>query len=341
MKTKLLTLSLLFSTFLFGQAPINSFYGDNNSIFESVTNPTPLDHSATGANQTWNFNTLVPVAISTRTYTTPSTAESTTYPGTTSVINNSTVANAVTTIGKMFTKNLSGTVSITGLESTGLVVNFSTNNATLGLFPMNFNYTNTDSNVAGNYSYDTYDGTFTGTLVTTVDAYGTLSLNDTGSGAYTGTVTRMKNVLTISLNYGFLTNVGTITQTSYSYYDGTITSNNPIFRSITTAALVPLANIDQTDVTLERFVQNPLANPVFQLQNILVMNPVANDLIIQTPTSIEKATLTILDVSGKILRSELKDLNNYTTLPFDFAKGIYILKISNQKETIVKKIIKK
>lgn len=335
------TLLLLFAALtVVGQAPINSFYGDTNSNFIVLTSATPLDHSAAGANQTWNFSTLLPLGTSVRTYSTPSTGELTTYPGTTSVINNTSTVNATTTVGKMFTKNASNTISVTGIEGSGLTINFSTNNATVGLFPMNYNYTNTDSNVAGTYNYDTYSGTFTGTLVTTVDAHGTLSLNDTGNGAYSGTVTRMKTVLSISLNYGFLTNIGTITQTTYSYYDGTITSNNPIFRSATTAALVPLASIDQTDVTLEQFNQNPLRNPSYQLSNITVVNPVENELILYVPQTIENATISITDSLGKTIYTTSIPLSNAVSIPFEYPKGIYFLKMETNSDKLVKKIVK-
>ena len=102
----------------------------------------------------------------------------------------------------MYTKNTANTISITGISADDLIVNFVTNNATLGLFPMSFGYSNSDT-VAGNYTYTTYSGTFTGTLVTTVDAHGTLNLNNTSGGFYTGNITRLKTVLNLSLNYSF------------------------------------------------------------------------------------------------------------------------------------------
>jgi hypothetical protein len=199
MKTKLLLLFFFSSIISFAQSPIASFYGDNNSNFSLVASGTVLDHSPTGANQTWTFNQLIPLGTEVRTYVAPSSTESSTYTGTTNVIVSTSTVNSTTTVSKMYTKNPSNVLSITGINSSGLDANFNTNNATLGTFPLNYGYTNND-NVAGNYVYSTYSGTFSGTLVTSVDAYGTLNLNDFGTGAYSGTVTRLKTVLTISLN---------------------------------------------------------------------------------------------------------------------------------------------
>lgn len=340
MKRTLLLSALFFAIYASGQAPINSFYGDNNSNFAVLASATALDHSATGANQTWNFNSLLPLGTSVRTYTSPTSAELSSFAGTTNVINNTSTINSTTTTGKMLTKDVSNTISVTGIESSGLTINFSSNNATIGLFPMNYNYSNTDSNVSGTYNYDTYSGTFSGNLVTTVDAYGTLSLNDTGNGAYSGNVTRMKTVLSINLNYGFLPNVGTITQTTYSYYDGTITSNNPIFRSSTTIAVVALAGINQTDVTLERYIQNPLGLQSNQLSSIAVANPVSNNIAIFSPETIENATISITDISGKNIYNDTITLTNNFSLPFNFSKGVYLLKISDGINSITKKIVK-
>ncbi len=340
MKRTLLSTVLFITICAFGQAPINSFYGDNNSNFAVLASATTLDHSASGANQTWNFNSLLALGTSVRTYTTPTAAELSSFAGTTNVINNTSTVNSTTTTGKMLTKDVSNTISVTGIESSGLTINFSTNNATIGLFPMNYNYSNTDSNVSGTYNYDTYSGTFTGNLVTTVDAYGTLSLNDTGNGAYSGSVTRMKTVLSINLNYGFLTNVGTITQTTYSYYDGSITSNNPIFRSSTTVAVVALAGINQTDVSLERYIQNPLGIQPNQLSNISIANPVSNNLTIFSPETIQNATISITDISGKNIYNETQTLVDNVSIPFHFSSGIYLLKIYDGEKSMVKKIIK-
>ncbi len=340
MKTKLLI--LLFFTILIAsaQSPIPTFYGADNSTFSLVTSANALDHSATGASQTWNFNQLLSLGTEIRNYVAPTTTESTTYPGTTNVIVSNSTVNAVLSTSKMYTKNPGNILSITGINGGGLDANFTTNNATLGAFPMNYGYSNSD-NVAGNYVYTTYSGTFSGTLVTTVDAYGTLNLNDFGTGAYSGNVTRLKTVLTISLNYSFFTNVGTVTQTSYSYYDASDGTGNPIFRSVTTAAVVPLMSINQTDTTLEKFETVLLNNTSNTFSNLWVKNPVQNNIEINTTNGINNANIRITDMLGKIIyQTKNETINGTFEIPVELNKGIYLITIESETGSITKKIIK-
>jgi hypothetical protein len=341
MKTKLLFLSFFASLISFAQSPIPTFYGANNSSFSTLTTGTAINHGAGGANQTWTFDQLIPLGTSVHTNVTPTAGEVSSYPGTTTVINTASTVGTTTSTSKLYTKFPSNVLSITGLNSSGLVANFNTNNASLGTFPVNYGYTNTDSNVAGNYTYTTYAGTFSGTLVTTVDAYGTLNLNDFGTGAYTGSVTRLKTVLNISLNYGIIPNVGTITQTSYSYYDATIGSNNPIFRSTVTTSVVALAGINQTDTSLEKFETVLLENPNRELATVWIKNPVENTVEINAPDAIDGALISVTDVLGKtIYQTKNENLQGVLELPISLTKGVYLVNISNYKGSVTKKIIK-
>lgn len=336
MKIKLLLSLLLLTTVTFSQ--VNSFYGTNNSIFSVLTSVNPLNHGSSGTNQTWNFGSLLPLGTSVYTYVAPTASETTTYPGTTTVIVTNTTEGTTTTTGRMFTKNTANnTFSITGLTGTDLNINFSTNNATLGIFPMVYGYTNNDSNVAGTYNYTTYSGTFTGTLVTTVDANGTLNLTDFG---YSANVTRLKTVLNISLNYGIFPNVGTVTQTSYSYYDPTNTLNNPAFRSVNTVAVVPLMSINQNNTSLEKF-NNVLANPSSELQTVWIQNPVQNIIEINSSNSIDNANISVTDMLGKnIYQAKNETINGTFEIPISLSKGIYLLKIGNKNGSVTKKIVK-
>lgn len=343
MKQKLLFLALVITTFGQAQSTINTFYGGNNSTFILLTSASALDHSPTGANQTWNFNQMLSLGNSVHTYVSPTTQELTTYPGTTTNIVSTSTQGTTVNIGSLYTKNASGTVSITGLNTSGLNANFSTNNATIGAFPMNYGYANTDSNVAGTYVYGTYSGTFTGTLTTSVDAYGTLNLNDAGNGGYSGNVTRMKNVLSISLNYGFFTNVGTVTQTSYTYFDPTVSTSDFVFRSVTTVAVVPLLSINQTDTTIEKFPTiTPLATEHVALDHSLwVNNPIKNTLEISSSIPVEEANISISDALGKTIFSLAnQSINGTLQLPVSLANGLYFITITDKNVSVTKKIIK-
>jgi len=334
MKTKLLLL-LFLPLFTIQAQSIPAFHGANNSAFADLSSVNPLDHSASGPNQTWTFGNLLYLGSSTYTYVAPTTQESTTYPGTTEVAINGTT--------KMYTKTATGNVfSITGLTGTDLNINFSSNNATLGTFPMAYGYTNTDSNVSGTYTYTTYSGTFTGTLTTSVDSYGTLTLDDPTYG-FTGSVVRMKTVLNISLNYSIFTNVGTVTQTSYLYYNNDSAANylnNPVFRSITTAAVVPLMGIDQTNTTLDKF-QLALGTDQNSLSTLWVTNPVDNRVILNSTNAIDNATISITDLLGKtIYESKGNSISGSLELPVSLTKGMYLITIANDHNKITKKIIK-
>ena len=343
MKLKLLFLPLLITSFGFSQSTINTFYGANNTNFLLLTSASALNHSPAGANQTWNFSQMLSLGNSVHSYVSPTTQELTTYPGTTTnIVSTSTQGTTVNT-GYLYTKNLAGAVSITGLNTSGLTANFSTNNATIGTFPMNYGYTYNDSNVAGNYVYGTYSGTFTGTLTTSVDAYGTLTLNDAGNGGYSGTVTRMKNVLNISLNYSLFSNVGTVTQTSYTYFDPTVSTNDFVFRSVTTTAVVSLMGINQTDTTIEKYpTTTPLSVEHQSLTNSLwIKNPMQNILEINSNITIENANISITDVLGKtVFNTNNQTINGVLEIPVSLSNGVYLVNIKNDNETITKKIVK-
>lgn len=339
MKTKLLFGMLLVSFCSVAQTPIGSFYIDDNANFTVVSSNTAINQTASGANQVWNFNQLVNIGNSTYTNSLPTPAQVTTFPNTNAIILETNTANFVTNTSQFFTKNVASVVSITGLISTGLQLNFSTNNATLGAFPMTYGYTNSDP-VAGNYVYGTYSGTFTGTMVTSVDAYGTLYRNI--GGVANSNATRLKTVITISLNYGFLSNIGTITQTTYSYYSADLVDvNAPLFRTATTVSVVPIASINQTDELMETFLNVTLgteavaydANP---LQ--IAPNPVKDFLKLKTNENVVPKSVSIIDSSGRMVYNQTiaEKIMDVSSLQ----KGIYFVKIETNKGTITKKIQK-
>ena len=339
MKIKLLLSVLIIATVSFAQSPINSFYTNDNTPYILYTSANPLNHGAGGANQTWSFTGLVGLGTSVTTNVDPTAGEITAYPGTTKVIVTTTTEGTTTTVGKMFTKNnVSNNFSITGLTATDLNINFATNNATLGVFPMTYGYSNTDTNVSGNYIYTTYSGTFTGTLTTTVDAYGTLSLPNL---AFSSSVTRLKTVLNISMNYGIFTGVGTVTQTSYSYYSASNPMNSPEFRTVNIVASVPLLSINQDNTSIERYNGIQLANSSSELQSVWIQNPVQNTIEINTSGSIENATIGIVDMLGKtIYQAKNTTINGTFEIPVLLTKGIYLITIGTDNGNITKKIIK-
>lgn len=337
-KIKLLLSLLALSTLGFAQHQVNSFYSTNGFMPTAVTTASAPVQGSGGTNQTWTFSGFLATSTSTITNVTPTATETSTYPSTTNVI----LTTSGTNEGRMFTKNAGATVSITGLTSTGLVINCNggsggSGNATLGAFPMVYPFTNTDSSVSGAYSYGTNSGTFSGSLVTTVDGWGVLNLPDCN---YTGNVTRLKTVLSVTL-YASIFPVGTASQTTYTYYDPLDASNNFKFRSLNTIVQSSVAGIDQNDTTYEVGVALVLATNSNTLQSVWIQNPVQNSIEINNLPPIENANISIADMLGKtIYQAKKETISGTFEIPVSLTKGIYLITISNENGSITKKIIK-
>lgn len=342
MKIKLLLCFLALSTFGYSQHQVNSFYGTSGAINKIVTTVNPLNHGTGGANQTWNFGSFLNLGTSTYNYVAPTTSESSTYPGTNNVIVTSSTEGATTTEGRMFTKNTAGTVSITGLNSSGMTINFnggtnSSGNATLGTFPLVYPFTNTDNTVSGTFNYGTNSGTFSGSLTTTVDGYGVLNLTDYG---FTTNVTRLKIVLSVTL-YVSIFPVGTASQTTYAYYNPGDATNNFVFRSVNTVVQAAAAGINQDVTSLEVANSATLGNINNTLKSVWVENPVQDNIEINTYDSIENADIRITDLMGKtIYQANNQTVSGTFEIPVSLTKGIYLLTIGNENGRITKKIVK-
>ena len=338
MKIKLLLSFLITTSIAFAQHQVNSFYSANGFTTTQVTTANAPNHGAGGTNQTWTFSGFLLVGTSTVTNVAPTTTESSTYPGTNNVI----LTTSGTTQGRMFTKNLGSTVSITGLTSTGLTINCNggsggSGNATLGAFPMVYPFTNTDNTVSGSYNYGTNSGTFSGSLVTTVDGYGVLNMPDYG---YTGNVTRLKTVLSVTL-YVSIFSVGTASQTTYTYYDPSDTTNNFKFRSLNTIVVSSVAGINQNDTTYEIGSIPILATTDHSLQSVWVQNPIQNSIEINTANEIDNATISVTDMLGKtIYQTKNQNISGAFEIPISLTKGIYLITIGNENGSVTKKIVK-
>jgi hypothetical protein len=339
MKTKLL-LAFSFFTFIgFAQAPVNSYYGTNNVYF-SIVPTTGINHTPSGANATWTFSNLVPIGTSFDQESTPTGAELTSFPGSTNVVTTTSTIDAVDSEFKVYSKHPANVLSLTGIQNSGLLLNYSTNNAQLGAFPMVYGFTNTD-NIAGTYDNGEYSGTFSGTINTSVDAWGTLTISGNQDiNPFNGTVTRLKTVQTISLNYGIFTNVGTVTVTTHSYY-GDI-QNVPRFRSTVTTVNVPLLSINQTLTQNEAFALALLGTHQVQkdLNAVAIApNPVENVLSIEIGNNQKIQSVTLTDVTGKTILTDYSQANSIEVSHLQ--KGIYFANIQTDSGSTVKKFIKK
>lgn len=335
MKKLITILALSIFTIARSQTPIASYYSVPNSSF-GIIDPTTVLNQTSGSNQTWNFTSLVKIGESIDTYSTPTAQEINLFPGTNSTLTINSTINSTTSSYNIFTKNISNEVSITGIKEVDYEINYNTNNALLGTFPLSYGYNNVD-NVAGSFFYNTNSGTFTGTITTTVDAYGTLNTNNIGFGPYSGSATRLKTVQNLSLSSGPFTNVGTATQTNYTYYDST--SGYLVFRYSTISINVPLLSINDTSTSIESFQTVLLSREENKFDNSITIfpNPIKSEFEIQNVSGITIESVRILDLQGKeILKTKAYGKINLSNLN----SGIYLAAIETEKGTINKKIIK-
>lgn len=337
MKTKLLLILLLTSVISWAQDPITSFYPGSDAIYNIVNSSSPVDQSASGANATWTFDNLSTIGFSSDDYPTVTAEDMALYPGTTTNTRTSSDVDLMISESRIYSKNVSNEVSITAVKNSQIELNFVTDNATLGTFPLNYGYSLTD-NLAGTYINGTYTGTCNGTITTSVDGFGTLNSNVDNTGVISQQVTRLKSVQNITLNYSILTNVGTIVQTVYNYY--TSGSSTPVFRTTKIVVNVPLLSIDQTIEQMERKLIFIGVNENEASANTILMlpNPTEDVLTINNKTMEAIQSISITDMSGRVV---MQSNGNVSSLSIShLQKGLYIANIETGAKTLTQKIIK-
>ncbi len=329
MKTKLLVLFSFIGISALAQSPIVSFTPNLGSNFDLYTTDDPLNQAPQGANVSWSFTGLTPIGSANYFTPAPTPTELTTYPTTTGKLRHVEMYD-VSVVTDIFYKSIANDVSITGVSSDGFLINYNTNNAHIGTYPLEYGYNNTDP-VSGNYVYDTYAGTFSGNITTTVDAYGTLASNVNPDPV---AVTRMKTTQTLSMNYGIFTNVGTFNQTIWDYY--TTGSNDPAARVTTTAISIPLLSVNENSTVVELLFQ-PLKTQSWQAEMVQVApNPVA-DLLNIYANGQKIQSVQLSDMTGKIVLDSTAETIDMSALQ----KGVYFATITTNSGSSVKKVIKK
>ncbi len=337
MKAKItFLLIMIFSITTNGQTPINTFFGVSGQVYDVVTATPDIDQSITGANAVWNFNQMVFAGQSLSTNSVPTAAQITTFPNSSALNTVQTTVNNIDSTSQIFSKNIANEISITGFQTPELTLNYITNNAKIGTFPLNYGYNFTDT-TAGTFTNGTNTGTFTGNIVTTVDAYGTLNLNNTGNGPFNSLVTRLKTIQNINLSIGFFP-VGTVVQTTYAYIGA---SGYAELRYTKAVVNIPLANINnQTVIQIEDFVTVLLSNNENKISNKFEVypNPVNEILNVKNDGNLKINTLIVSDING---REIINQKNNFEKIRLnEIQKGIYFLKMETENGIFTEKIIK-
>lgn len=341
MKLTLLLSALFISGVTFAQETIPAFY-DFNTIpgsaegdyYHFATLQTALDETATGANVIWNFNGITSNNRSSTVVIVPTAEDVATFPGSTMLVQTTTTTGVGTSsVTKYYlASNASGGTSLTGFDAAGIILNYSTDNGFIGNFPLTYGYSNIDT-VAGTFEGMGLSGTFTGTGVSIVDAYGTL--NTDLVFAENIPATRLKTVQDINLIYMGAT-VGTLTQTIYSYYYGVL--DGPAFRSITNTLTVPSMEINQTTRSAEAYTEMILStgNLISENKTAIAPNPVANVLHFSGNDAITGVTIT--DTAGRTVL-QIKASNDI--MVNHLSAGVYYVTVQSGNITEVQKMVKR
>lgn len=338
-------LILLFFVFsiTYSQSPISNLVNQTETIYAIIDSSNPLDENASGSDLIWNFTTLSQVGTNTDTNSSPTSEELSDYPNTTEVLT-ITSSDTPPIENKLFIRDDSDEISLTGVtQGTNLSLEF-IDNATLGTFPLNFNYSNSDDtygNFSGAYEGTNISGTFTGTLETDVDAYGTLTLNDFGSGAYNGNVTRLKTQLNISLNVTII-NIGTASITNYYYYDDI--TGQLVFRTSTNIIDIDSFGtvINETVIVYEALNQNILntdEHTHFNNTIHIFPNPATNLLKFDKTENIKIEKIKVSDLRGRIFEVPFDSIDTIDIS--NLLPGIYFIHIHTEANVYSQKIIKK
>ena len=310
--------------------------GEQQRSYERFGAVSTFTQATSGPDQTWDISGLTGTNTHIGYYNTVPTAEELLlYPGTYMVTTGNISNNTSWSIdSKSYLSYGSGPmdsdIRFTGVIDTELTLNYATNNASIGISPLIYGYAHSDT-VSGTFISGTYTGTFEGTLVTSVDAYGDMTFNPFESFG----VMRMKTVENLQFSSPSGEIVGTYLQTTYRYYRAQ--DSWPYVKSTNRVINAPTLNLN-TNVT-----HNEKANAAFLSINnaeneqtiSLYPNPATN--IINVSSTQEIVSLAVVDQLGKVVLTKNKSSNlDVSTLQ----SVIYFIKISSINGSCAKKFLK-
>ncbi|MCT2407468.1 T9SS type A sorting domain-containing protein [Chryseobacterium antibioticum] len=305
--------------------PLSGDTANNYTVTGTVNN------SATGANVTFSNGSLTQGAASPTTYSIPSAAEITTFPGSTIKM-----SSGATTI---FYKTSAAKLEITGVINPEATLNFSVDNGTYMNYPTAFGITQSD-NARGNFTSSVANGLFSGTMGTLADAYGTLIISNK---TYTN-VLRVKFTQNFNLyspfDVTFSNPIGTFTNTAYSYYDGN--HRYALLTSTSGNISVPLLGINQSTSSAAALSETFLAtaNTTKKEDFVVYPNP-AKDFIGFKGNTENYTTANIYSLDGKLIKTS--DIQSGNVQISELPPASYFIEIKRKNSETKKntKFIKK
>ena len=311
--------------------------GEQQRNYERFGAVNSFNQASSGPNQSWDISGLTGLPNNFVFYynTEPTADELLLYPGTYMVTTGQTQNNTTLSVdSKSYlsygSANMGLGINFTGYSTTEFTLNYATNSANLGVDPLVYGYSNSDT-VSGTYVFGDYTGTFTGTFDTSVDAYGIM----THLFPETAEVMRLKTVENLQINYPGFGNVGTFVQTTYRYYREL--DLWPYVKSTNRVIVIPALNIDSNVTQIEKANAAFLSLPktAFDQSIYLFPNPATNSITVNS--SQEIISLTIVDQLGKVVLTKNKTANLDVS---GLQSGIYFIKIVTDGGFGVKKFVK-
>ncbi|MBL7882266.1 MAG: T9SS type A sorting domain-containing protein [Chryseobacterium gambrini] len=303
--------------------------GDNPNYLLATGTP---NNSGTGANITFNNSSLVLSGSAPAAYSTPSASEISNFPGSTLKLTGSS--------NTVYYKQSATKLEITGLVTTDATLNLSSNNGTFISYPAAYGYSETDQ-AQGTFTSTTANGLCKGTITLTADAWGNLLL---ASSTFTN-VLRVKSVQNFNLHLpndtSFLFPIGTIVNTSYSYYGSLY--KFPLLTTNETVVNIPVAGINNQTTNSAQALNTTVltaGNWSAQKQRLEIYPNPAYDFINFKGDTQNYTQAKIYSLDGKLIKTS--DLKSGKIQVSELPPASYFIEISgkdNKQET--SKFIKK
>jgi hypothetical protein len=288
----------------------------------------------TGANQSWDFSTLVTTTSSpvANTYTSPASAipGGTNYPTATIGMTDGTQSS--------FFKSTTSSYEMVGMNTGTATLNF-TNTAVIANWPINFGYTNTDP-VGGTINATGFgNGTFSGNITTNASGSGTVTMPNALTFTNCLQVTATLNinaVITVS-SLPFPVDLQLIT---YQYYHSS--QKFPIVTVTTTGFDSPIGSNTTTAVSVNNLIFAGINEMTFDNSYSVYPNPASGSfhVLLNNPSS-ENVSVAIINQLGQMIRKEELG-NNAIDASIDIKdmpSGVYFVKTSLGNKNSVKKLI--
>lgn len=290
------------------------------------------NNSATGANVTFSNASLALGAAAPTTYSTPTAGEISTFPGSTlkMVGGGSTI----------YYKQSASKLEITGLVTSDATLNLSTNNGTFISYPAAFGYSETDQ-AQGTFTSSAANGLCKGTITLSGDAWGTLLL---GSSTFNN-VLRIKSVQVFNLHLPndttFIFPIGSITNTSYSYYDSS--HKFALLTTIQTVVNVPALGINNQTTNAAQalnLITLSTGESAAKKTGLKIYPNPAQDFIEFKGENGNYSTAKIYSLDGKLVKTS--DLKSGKVQVSDLPSSSYFIEVSGKDQKAeTSKFIKK